>query len=463
MVDDDAVLPPSRRRPLVACDPVPARLADGVEPIGAFQGSARRDTPYLVRRGDGRMVELSPLLYVVVSSLDGHRQFPEIAASASAAVGRHISADNVEYLVDHKLRPLQLVAGTSAHRPAPSPPSGLLGLQLRFGVLPPPLVRAVATVLRPLFAPIVVVTALTSLVAVDAWLVLHDRVHVNGAAMVQRPGMLLSVAGLTVLAGAFHELGHATATRYGGAEPGVIGAGVYLVWPVFYNDLNDSYRLSRGGRLRADLGGVYFNVVFILGLMAAHALTGSGLLLLAALLQHVVIVQQFLPFVRLDGYYIVSDLAGVPDLFGSIRPILSSLVPGRAPEPVLTGLRTRARWIVTVWVVVTVPLLLILVALFVRSAPHLVGAAWRTLVDQTDALLGSIWSADLGGAVLSGVRATIAAAPLVGLAIPVLRVAHRRAPWGCGSKPPTAGRGRPGRGARQGLPPPIASARSASG
>jgi putative peptide zinc metalloprotease protein len=43
----------------------------------------------------------------------------------------------------------------------------------------------------------------------------------------------------------------------------VIGVGIYLVWPSFFTNVTDSYRLSRAGRLRTDLGGVYFNAVFI--------------------------------------------------------------------------------------------------------------------------------------------------------------------------------------------------------
>ena len=44
-----------------------------------------------------------------------------------------------------------------------------------------------------------------------------------------------------------------------------MGAGLYLIWPAFYTDVSDSYRLSRGGRLRVDLGGLYFNAVFSVG------------------------------------------------------------------------------------------------------------------------------------------------------------------------------------------------------
>ena len=40
-----------------------------------------------------------------------------------------------------------------------------------------------------------------------------------------------------------------------------MGVGIYLVWPAFYTDVTDSYRLPRAARLRTDLGGLYFNAI----------------------------------------------------------------------------------------------------------------------------------------------------------------------------------------------------------
>ena len=45
-----------------------------------------------------------------------------------------------------------------------------------------------------------------------------------------------------------------------------MGAGLYIVWPAFYTDVTDAYRLGRGGRLRTDLGGIYFNAIFALAI-----------------------------------------------------------------------------------------------------------------------------------------------------------------------------------------------------
>jgi hypothetical protein len=120
--------------------------------------------------------------------------------------------------------------------------------------------------LRPLFRRPAVVAVTVSLVAVDYWLFAS---HGLGAALQQilrSPIGLLAVLGLSVLSGAFHECGDAAGCRYSGARPGVIGVGIYLVWPSFFTNVTDAYRLSRAGRLRTDLGGVYFNAVFILAL-----------------------------------------------------------------------------------------------------------------------------------------------------------------------------------------------------
>ena len=108
--------------------------------------------------------------------------------------------------------------------------------------------------------------------------------------------LFLAVAGLTLASLLFHEFGHASACRYGGARPGVIGFGLYLGWPLLYTDVTDAYRLGRAGRLRTDLGGVYFNAVFILALFGGYAATGQPVFLAAAFLDNFQILQQSCPW-----------------------------------------------------------------------------------------------------------------------------------------------------------------------
>ena len=202
------------------------------------------------------------------------------------------------------------------------------------------------------------------------------------------------MAGLSLVSAVFHECGHAAACRYGGARSGVIGAGIYLVWPSFFTDVTDSYRLSRAGRLRTDLGGLYFNLIFILVLAGIYAASPAGFLLLVIAITHLEMLEQLLPFVRFDGYFILSDLVGVPDLFARVAPILRNAVSRGPKDPRVTGLRRRARIVVTGWVLCVIPLLTVSIGYLVLRLPQISRALWRSASRQ--AHLASAAVADHG-------------------------------------------------------------------
>ena len=141
---------------------------------------------------------------------------------------------------------------------------------------------------------------------------------------------MLALYALLTVGALVHETGHAAACAYGGGRPGAIGFGVYLLFPAFYTDVTDSYRLSRARpvahRPRRPLLQRAVPHRSLRGL-PRH---GSGILLLAVLVMHIEMAQQLVPAVRLDGYYVLSDLAGVPDLFARVGPVLRSLRAGSA-------------------------------------------------------------------------------------------------------------------------------------
>src|SRR6059058_1764590 len=91
-------------------------LAAGLELIGRFKDSGFAEPVYLARRRDGQVLQLSRLLYLIVASLEGSRDFDEVARRASRSIGRHVSAANVRYLVCERLEPAGLVVRSSAPR-----------------------------------------------------------------------------------------------------------------------------------------------------------------------------------------------------------------------------------------------------------------------------------------------------------------------------------------------------------
>jgi putative peptide zinc metalloprotease protein len=258
-------------------------------------------------------------VYRVACRIDGSRDPAAIAGLVSADLGRSLTAGQVRYLITAKLLPLGIVAAEGAPA-APPKANPLLALRARGTLLPERAANVAGELLRPLFRWPVVVAVAVAVAAVDYWLF---AVHGLGGGLRQvlrDPVDLLVVLGLSVVSAGFHECGHAAGCRYGGARPGVIGVGIYLVWPAFFTNVTDSYRLSRAGRLRTDLGGLYFNAVFMLALAGLYVATSAEVLLLVIAFTHLEMLEQLLPFVRFDGYYILSDVAGVPDPFARVTP-----------------------------------------------------------------------------------------------------------------------------------------------
>ena len=397
------------------------QLAPGLELIGEYEDSGFKETPYLARRADGQVLQLPRLLYVLAEQIDGRRDYDEIAARVTRAFGRGLTGNGARYLAEEKLVPLGIVAVRGGTGPALQKVDPLLALRLRVGVVPETVVNRATRVFRPLFLPAVVVGVLSALVALDGWLFLVHGVATGARQVLYDPLLVLLLLGLIVLSAAFHECGHATACAYGGARPGGIGAGIYIVWPAFYTDVTDAYRLGRGGRLRTDLGGVYFNVIFILATAVAYFATGFEPLLLLILIQHLEIMHQFLPFIRLDGYYIVSDLTGVPDMFARIRPTLASLLPWRRADKRVRELKPAARAAVTVYVFATVPTLLFAFGIMVVNAPRIFATAYDSVLLHYD----RIGREDALHAGISALQMAILILPAAGLAVSGLRGGKR--------------------------------------
>ncbi len=406
------------------------RRAPGLELMGRVEGSGLHHDSYLVRRGDGQVLQVSRIVQLVLEQVRPDRGADEVADVVSAAYGRRLSVDGLDHLVSTRLQPLGLLVrgdGTvpaADSGPAVAPPRAtpLLSLSLRGVILPTRAVGAVAAVLGPLFLAPVVVLVLAAAVATD---VVVYRAGDPGLALEEvlaTPALLLGLWVVLTAAGLVHELGHASACGYGGARPGAIGFGVYLLFPAFYTDVTDSYRLPRAGRLRVDLGGLYFNALCVIALGTLYLATDEGLFLLALLVMHLQMLEQLVPAVRLDGYYVLSDLAGVPDLFARVGPVLRGLRPGAPPDPRIAELTPLARRVVVAWVLAVTPLLLVGAGWLLWHLPVIVEQNLAALRFQVEELLRAAGAGEVVDAVLALVAAVLLAVPLLGLAVLLWRL-----------------------------------------
>lgn len=403
----------------------PPKLAEGIELVGPYEDSGFKDPPFVIRRSDGQMMQVPELLYIVAEETDGNRGYDEIADRVGERVHRELSGKDVQFLADEKLRPLGVIALPDGSSPELKKIDPLLALKFRVSVVPEWVVSAVTTVFRPLFFPPVVVAVLGALVVLDVWLFGVHGVGQSARELIYQPAYVLLVLALVIASAAFHECGHATACRYGGAKPGVMGVGLYLVWPAFYTDVTDAYRLGKGGRLRTDLGGIYFNVIFSLVTAAAYFVTGFEVLLVIIVLQHLEMLHQFLPFLRMDGYYIISDLTGVPDMFQRIRPTLASLIPWREADDRVKELKPWVRVATTAYVLTLVPVLLLVFGFILVSTPRILATTWDSFFVQWDKVGDSFAAGELAGGVAGSLQALFLVLPVGGIGLTFYQAGKR--------------------------------------
>lgn len=361
--------PASGRADVIELDR-PLGRAEGVELLGPVHGSGLREGAALVRRADGQMVQLGRLMYGLLECADGRRG-TELVPVLAERLGRRIGPEQVERLAQ-KLAAQGLLAGTEHNAPPRSNP--LLALRWKVLVTRADLTRRLTAPFTFLFEPWVMWPMLAAFAVVFWYVLVRKGVESATAQAFHSPGLLLLVFVLAVVSAGFHELGHAAACRYGGATPGGMGMGLYLVWPAFYTDVTDAYRLPRRARLRVDLAGLYFNAVVAVLTMVVWLFWRVDALLLLVALQILQMAKQLSPIIRADGYHILSDATGVPDLYAHLGPTLRRLLPGHHRDPsALTG---RARLLVTLWVLIIVPVLLSLMLGAILLLPRLATTAW---------------------------------------------------------------------------------------
>lgn len=123
---------------------------------------------------------------------------------------------------------------------------------------------------------------------------------------------------LTLLGVLAHELGHLAACARFGAKHGGIGVGLYWCMPVFFADVNGAWTLPRLQRAAVDVGGVYFQCIYIVGLGAIYMATAAPAVQEAIAWNVFLTLHTLNPVLKYDGYWLLADLSGTPNLHAQI-------------------------------------------------------------------------------------------------------------------------------------------------
>jgi putative peptide zinc metalloprotease protein len=164
---------------------------------------------------------------------------------------------------------------------------------------------------RIFFAPPAAAASVALAVAgVVGFVVLLSR---GGYTLVGRSATSILVLYLVLLASTFiHESGHALACIHHGRRVNGAGFMLYLGLPAFYIETTDMWMAPRRARVVASAAGPFSDAVLAGGAaLLALALPGSlagAYLYRFAVMSYISLAKNLVPFLRLDGYYVLMDL-----------------------------------------------------------------------------------------------------------------------------------------------------------
>lgn len=151
-----------------------------------------------------------------------------------------------------------------------------------------------------------------------------------------------------------HEFGHAYMAKRAGCRVQSMGLAFMVLFPLFYTDVSDAWRVNdRRSRLLIGAGGILAELLLACVALLAWSLLPDGpwrtaAFMLASATWITTLMINLNPFLRFDGYFLLSDWWGVDNLQGRafalcrwrLREALFAYGEP-APEPLSAGLQRR--------------------------------------------------------------------------------------------------------------------------
>lgn len=250
--------------------------------------------------------------YYILTLMDGTRSCDEICRDLCEIGDIESEKSDIESIIRNYLIPKGLLENSVATEEAPSKGSKFLWLQI-------PLIGSEKLCkLRFLSIPFIkMVSIILFLLTVPGFAVLLQHMF-----DLKTYGLLynmnradFAVLFITFIISAYlHEFGHVGACIRFGTSPNHIGFGLYMTMPVLYADVTNVWGLKRKERAIVDLGGVYFEFLFLTMMALYGSLSLKPIFIVSALMRFFGLMNNFNPFLKMDGYWLFSDLSGISNL-----------------------------------------------------------------------------------------------------------------------------------------------------
>jgi putative peptide zinc metalloprotease protein len=219
----------------------------------------------------------------------------------------------MDLLVDHNPAAADLdTAGTRS----PSAPPKRHPLSIRLPLVSRRWTLPLTTRLQHLYTPAVAAVLVPAIVA--AHVVMFMAGGASGHHALSSHDYVIALVVLVATL-AFHELGHLSACERFGAVHGEIGIGLFVIWPIAYANVSDCWSLPRWQRATVDLGGIYFHSICSAVCCVLWLYSGNYICLVIVRSILAATLLNLNPFIKFDGYWLLTDITGIPSLHRAVR------------------------------------------------------------------------------------------------------------------------------------------------
>jgi len=287
--------------------------------------------------------------FAILGMVDGQRSLQQVLAECSKKFAtRFTSADSlVHFLADAKRRKLLIGTGGNHRRspiakltsdvtswPAKSWWQSCLAIRLP-GIRPDWILAGVLPIARLFFTPLACVAysgcvLLAAMLALSHWDAVSD--HVSAAFLNRGTDTILQFFVVVSLVKIIHELAHATACTALGSDCRELGVMLIFGMPCLYCDVSDAWIMpQRYKRILVSAAGMLAEIGIATLATFAWLWTGDAVLREWWLIVMVVcsvntILVNGNPLMRYDGYFILSDVVGIPNLGSRASSVLRRMV-----------------------------------------------------------------------------------------------------------------------------------------
>lgn len=341
---------------------------------------------YQARTADGRFVKISPEVKVLLELMDGNHTVEEIVVIANQQYNANLTVERLEELLCSHLIPKRLVKSDGT----------ILSLRRSSHTVHIPILRGNALRIVGLwashfFGKSAIALILPSILVILIWYcssspVLDQR---NVLASSTPLGATMSIL-IVLFSFVVHEIGHIGACVRYGIVPSSAGIGLYFFSPVLYVDTSEAWVLPAKKRAVIDVGGIYLQAMFVGVLMVMYMCTGNFVIHRAASLILLLILTNLFPFIKLDGYWVLSDLIALPNLDLRAKEYITNILRNRPQNKHLSGFQ---RLILPLFVSGKLAFMVFLGMIGIRNLYYLFSE--RTIYEYLASLVKSLLTLDV--------------------------------------------------------------------